>query len=903
VADVDIGTLAGKVALEDKTTATVDLILSKVTALESKFSEGLNPSVVKAAEGFAIAEGAIRLFDKAVETAVDVVKDLTLEGAKIGDIEDNFEHLTSSAGRLGSTLLGELRAGTHNTINDLELIKIANNDLAAGVDLTDKQFRTMANGAFALAQAKGIDVKQALDDVNDAVLKGTARGVQYLTGRIDIASAEDAFAASLGTTADRLNEEGKAQAGRIAILDAVSKATGRLGDQTDGLDEVIAQIGTKWDNFYEQLAKAIGTSPAVVRAFETVGDSLTKAFGGDSQHMVETVAGWVNTLADKVTQYAPVVVDGFIKIKTWIADTIAEVRAGWDTLPDWLKATAADSLIAGAAFMTMNAGVKAVSGGSFDLVGTLGNLTTTLSGLPTALGNVKEGLTTTVNLFKIMDFSSLAQGRASINLLGSSITGLIGPLGAVGLATAAVFAAYEIGKTKPVSDFFERAGLMMQGFSKAEAEAAIASRHQFEEQQKAAAASKAQADAIAQAKAMMDAFTKSTHDSSAATDHNTDVQDKNKFLVNQTREELKKMSDARKALASVDEDWHKTVDALDQTMVKSIMHYLEAGVAQDKLATFYKLTAEQVAAVAKALTDQTAAEKIAEKAASDAEKRWSDLAGLRASMSGKATDIMVADEQRWVAAEIKAHVDAKTDTADFYNWLGQMDRTRTEAAVQARLKDNNNSKTYWDDQKAQAQDAYQFALEHADQFTDGYIRGLKETKEIATDAAANWKQHVGQTLDDLTHKAEALDQALKVAFSFDVNAQNLQQTLNGMHPGNDPNKGNFGGRYQQAVELAKKGFSFQEIMNFFNGAILPDVPIGPRIPGFRDGGVGDFGAGTIVELHGKEAIVPLDGHSGGVGGAIYNTFHVNGTAHDVARQIGDVLMNQLKARRYLPTAG
>lgn len=895
MADVDIGTLAGKVALEDKTSATVDMILSKVTALEGKF-ETLNPRVLETASGFVIAEGAIKLFDKALEFAVDTVKDMTLEGAKIGDIEDNFEHLTSSAGRLGSTLLGELRTGTHNTISDLELIKVANADLAAGVDLTDKQFRTMANGAFALAQAKGIDVKQALDDVNDAILKGQARGVQYLTGRIDIAAAEDTFATSLGTTADRLNDEGKAQAARIAILDAVSKATGRLGDQTDGLDEIIDQISTKWDNFYEQLSKAIGTSPAVVRAFETVRDSLVKAFGGDSQHMVETIAGWVNYFADKVTQYAPVIIDGFVKVKNWFVDTVAEVRAGWDALPSWLKATAADSLIAGAAFLTLNAGAKAVSGGSFDLIGTLGNLTTTLSGIPTALGNVRDGLTTTGNLFKIMDFSSLTQARTSINLLGSSVTGLIGPLGAVGLATAAVFAAYEIGKTKPVSDFFEGLGLRLQGFSKAEAEAAIASRHQFEEQQKAAAASKAQADALAQAKAVMDAFTNSTKASSAATDKGNDIQERNKFLVNQTREELKKMSDARKAIQSVDEDWHKTVDALDQTMVKSIMHYLEAGVAQDKLATYYKLTAEQIGAVVKALKDQTEAEKLAEKAASDSEKRWEDLYALRLTMSGKTTDLVIADIDRWKAAEIKSHVDAKTDTSDFYNWLAQMENARYDAAAQGRLRDNNQSKAYWDDQKAQAQDAYQFALEHADQFTQGYIDSLRQTKVAAEDAAANWKSHVGQTLDELTQKAEALNAALQVTFSFDVTAQNLQQTLSGMHPNNNPLAGDLGGYYGRAVELAKKGYSFQEIINYINGQPLPDVPIGPRIPGFRDGGIGDFGAGTVAVLHGREAIVPLDGHAGGIGGNTYNTFHVNGSAHDVADKIADIFMTRVGMR-------
>jgi hypothetical protein len=890
VADVDIGTLAGKVALEDKTTATVDLILSKVTALEQKFSDGLNPSVVKAAEGFVVAEGAIRLFDKAVELAVDVVKDLTTEGSKIGSIEDNFDHLTSSAGRLGSTLIGELRAGTHGTISDLELIKTANADLAAGVDLTDKQFRTMANGAFALAQAKGLDVKTALDDVNDAMLKGQARGITYLTGRIDIEAAEDKFAASLGTTADRLNEEGKAQAGRIAILDAVSKATGRLGEQNDGLGEIIDQIETKWDNLYNQLAKTVGTSPSVVRAFETVRDSLVKAFGGDSQNLIGTVAGWVNYLADKVTQYAPVVIDGFIKIKGWISDTIKTVKDEWDTVPSWLKATAADSLIAAAGFMTLNAGMKAASGGSFDLISTLGNLSTFLHDMPEVIVKATGALGLLKGLAGL-DFSSLAMARVSLNLMGGAALALVGPLGAVAIASAALFAAWEIGHTQPVLDFWEKVGLRIKGYTGAQADAIIAGEHQFTALKAQEAASKAQANALAQAKAMMESLTQTTHASSAATDHNTEIHDKNKFIINQTREEIKKLADARKALASVDEDWHVTVDALDQAVVASIKHYLEAGVAQDKLATAYHLTAEQVAAVAKSLKDQTEAEKIAERAASDSEKRWEDLYGLRLTMSGKTTDAMIADIARWKAAEIRAHVDAKTDTTDFYSWLAQMESARTESMTQNRLRDNNNSKAYWDDQKAQAEDAYDFALAHADQFTQGYIEQLRQTKIAATDAAEHWQNNVGKTLDELTHQADKLGQALRVVFTMDVTAQNLEQTLKGMHPNNNPLMGDFGGSYSRAVELAKKGYSFQEIMNFLNGQTLPEVPIGPRIPGFRDGGVGDFGAGTIVELHGKEAIIPLDGHSGGMG-TVHNTFYVNGTAEEAAEKISDIMMRK-----------
>ena len=69
------------------------------------------------------------------------------------------------------------------------------------------------------------------------------------------------------------------------------------------------------------------------------------------------------------------------------------------------------------------------------------------------------------------------------------------------------------------------------------------------------------------------------------------------------------------------------------------------------------------------------------------------------------------------------------------------------------------------------------------------------------------------------------------------------------------------------------------------------------LQGFATGGVGDFGSGTPVMLHGKEAIVPLNttptGRSAGVVQNI--VIHVNGTAADVARKVTAEIMRTMKA--------
>lgn len=320
---VDIGTLSGRIEFEDHVSKTLDSILGKVDSLEQEFG-GLGSRVAESAAGFFTAEAAMAALKKGAELATQVLSDLTVGGSGMASVAENFERLTAQAGRLSSTLLNELREGTHNTIDDMTLMKSVNQDLAAGMNLTDQQYRQLADGAFALAQATGKDVKEAYDIMNQSMLTGQTRAVQALTGKIDLTKAERNYAEQLGITVDRLSEEGQLEAKRIAILQAVGAATERLGEQTDGVGEIVQQINTSWANFHNDLSIAVASSPEVIAAFLSIKDSLVDTFGGDKADMIKTVTGWVDNLAQAVQEHGP----GIISTLGQIASAIGTV-VGW----------------------------------------------------------------------------------------------------------------------------------------------------------------------------------------------------------------------------------------------------------------------------------------------------------------------------------------------------------------------------------------------------------------------------------------------------------------------------------------------------------------------------------------------------------------------------------------------
>jgi hypothetical protein len=263
---------------------------------------GFGKQVLTTAAGFVTAQAIIGAVTGVVKALVSELKTITVGGAAVADVSENFGRLSANAGHLGDVLLGTLRAGTHSTITDFEFMKTVNQDLAAGMNLTDRQFGTLAKGAFALAQATGGDVKTALDTMNDAMLTGRTRALALLTGKIDLEAAETKYAASLGTTRDRLSEEEKLEAARAAILDAVSAATARLGEQADGLDERIAQAATAWANFENELGQSIATSDSLGRGLDALRTSLADAFGGNQAALIQQIT-------DAVEQTAKVMVD------------------------------------------------------------------------------------------------------------------------------------------------------------------------------------------------------------------------------------------------------------------------------------------------------------------------------------------------------------------------------------------------------------------------------------------------------------------------------------------------------------------------------------------------------------------------------------------------------------------
>lgn len=635
--------------------------------------------VARVAEGILLRD-AIREVISVIGDAAKALPEIALKGAAVADVEENFKRLTAQAGFLGETLLGALRTGTHNTITDFELMKTANQDLAAGLNLTDKQFGTLAQGAFALAQATGTDVKTALDTMNDAMLTGRTRALALLTGKIDLTKAEQDYAKSLGTDVEHLSDAGKLEAARVGILQSVAEATRRLGDQTDGLDERVAQVQASWANFTENLGKTIATSATLEAGLSGLKRVIEEALGGSQEKAIHAIAGAVDDVLLSVVSLGEVGVEaaGFI-VKEWYA---------------------AEKVFGDIA--------QVIDGVRFSI----------LSAQQAASLGLLPGTSVDLQRWKELD-DQVAKLEITMSRRGAALQQDEQQQSAVDATTGKYIATLGTLRSE-----MEAARAGTGDHAVATNALAVATDHAATAAGLHAGQLKISAAEIAKAKADAKAF-----------------------------------ADAMEEVASVGASFSKTLETIDGRIVESSEDYVRAGLSLKALKEMYGLTETQVKALTETVKAQDEAQKLSAKQAADSTARWEEYNALLTEMSGTATDRQIANIERWEAAQIKAHVDAKTDTADFYDWLSAEEAKLYQKADLARLQADSHSKAHFDKVAQDAEDAYNYAVAHWDQFPPYWVEMLRKTMVSADQAAAHWSTSMGGAVQQITDRIQALSGA------------------------------------------------------------------------------------------------------------------------------------------------
>lgn len=223
----------------------------------------LNLSAGKVAIGIGLVTAATAALLKAID-----------RGQIVSELSTAFNSLEKQAGG-SATALDKLKDATGGLIDNLDLMRASNQALLSG--LTPDQFLQLASAADTLGDAVGKNTKEALDDLVNSVSTGNERMLKAYGITIDNAKAEAEFAKSLGVTASQLNELGKKEAARIALIDVTQEKTKKLGAGTETAGDQMQKLGNALSNSVSYVTQWINESQNLVYVLKQVADTASNA--------------------------------------------------------------------------------------------------------------------------------------------------------------------------------------------------------------------------------------------------------------------------------------------------------------------------------------------------------------------------------------------------------------------------------------------------------------------------------------------------------------------------------------------------------------------------------------------------------------------------------------------------
>jgi len=247
---------------------------------------------------------------------------LAVDAAALPAIAEGFENNMEKYGLAAEEMVGRLQEASGGTVSAFELMKRANLALTGAGKTLGNEFGSKLPQLMEIARAAARNTGQDVDFLFESIVTGIKRGSPMIIDNLGlvlkISEANDAYAASLGKTAEELTAEERS----IAILNATLEA-GQGILETVNLSQLTAaeRIATLRTRFAD-LKDSIGVmlQPALERLLGIIEPLLDRLFVFASEH--------IPLVADKITD----LVSKFGGLVTAILDTGATSETTRDAL-------------------------------------------------------------------------------------------------------------------------------------------------------------------------------------------------------------------------------------------------------------------------------------------------------------------------------------------------------------------------------------------------------------------------------------------------------------------------------------------------------------------------------------------------------------------------------------------
>lgn len=250
--------------------------------------------LAKSAISGIVTGASIALINQAVQATTNLarnISDLARASAESARVTASFEALSQTVGESSRDMLAALQRASQGAIDNTTLMLTANRAMLLGVADTSQEMATLMEVAAVRGRALGLTTAEAFDNIVTGVGRLSAPILDNLGIIVDSEAAYEAYALSVGKTADSLTGMEQKQ----ALVNAVIASSRPLLEAQGGISADMATNFERADAAISNAKDALGQlfAPAVAIVAEQIALAATEA--ANSLEAVDKIAGQVTS--------------------------------------------------------------------------------------------------------------------------------------------------------------------------------------------------------------------------------------------------------------------------------------------------------------------------------------------------------------------------------------------------------------------------------------------------------------------------------------------------------------------------------------------------------------------------------------------------------------------------------
>jgi hypothetical protein len=196
------------------------------------------------------------------------------ESAEIANLRSAYDALTQSTGWNADTLQ-RLQQVTKGAVESKVLLMNVNRAMQGNIRMTSDEYVRLTGNVVRLSKAMGVDAKEGIKILNDALIKGTMEGFERLG--VSMIAAKDHVTRYSDAAKGKLSEAAKAAETNRQVIAAIESAARRLPAQFESVADSSARLNNLWTDLWSVVGQGVLRSRVLVDTLNAVADKLGQA--------------------------------------------------------------------------------------------------------------------------------------------------------------------------------------------------------------------------------------------------------------------------------------------------------------------------------------------------------------------------------------------------------------------------------------------------------------------------------------------------------------------------------------------------------------------------------------------------------------------------------------------------